>query len=87
MASLFTSLSELFLIFADLYMLVTDPSVLDSAVVDYLAQFLSLLSAMLEEQTFAGQIAANTELCSKASRLAQKDETLVSSNANTFTLM
>lgn len=87
MAGLFSSLTELFLIFADLYTLVADPALLGNAILDYLGQYLSLLAAMLEEPTFASQIAANEDLCAKAAILARKDESLVSSNAFGFELM
>ena len=87
MVGLLQTLTELFLIFADLYVLVTNSQLLDSALVDFLAQFLALLATMLEEPVFAAQIAANKELCAKAAALSLKDDSLVSSNANIFKLM
>lgn len=87
MASLFKVLVELFLLFANLYIMLPTPDALDGVVVDYLAQFPSMLSTMLEDDQFAGQILANDELTTKISELSAKDNSLVSSSSTNVKLM
>lgn len=87
MVGLFKVLVELFLLFADLYILLPTPDALEGTIVDYLEQFPSMLSTMLEDTQFAGQIMANNELTTKLNELSAKDNSLVSSSSTSVKLV
>jgi hypothetical protein len=82
MAALFAQLNELFLLYADLYLLVSNSSALDTPSREYIEHYLALLSSLLEEEQFAKELLANKDLMKKVDALALKDDSLVAANAN-----
>ena len=78
----FSVINEMFVIFADLYILVASGDSLDHTVIDYLEYFLSMVSTMLEEDLFAAQIMANIDMLKRIESLSSKDGSLIASNAN-----
>jgi Icc-related predicted phosphoesterase len=85
--ALMLTLTDIFLLFADLYILCNDISQIDAKIKEYLHEYLKMLSTVMEEEEYVVLLAGNQDIGKKVEQLASKDSSLVSTQSQIVLLM